>query len=66
MEPREIMKTLFCLIGLVLIVEGLPYFAFPDRMKKWMLQIQDIPDTQLRLLGFGSMCAGLFIVYLFR
>ncbi|MBW2106122.1 MAG: DUF2065 family protein, partial [Deltaproteobacteria bacterium] len=27
------MKLLFCLLGLVLIVEGLPYLAFPDKMK---------------------------------
>ncbi|MBN1624894.1 MAG: DUF2065 domain-containing protein [Deltaproteobacteria bacterium] len=60
------MKLFLCLIGLVLVVEGLPYFAFPERMKKWMLMIQETPDNQLRLIGFMSMCIGLIIVYFFR
>ncbi|MFP3928493.1 MAG: DUF2065 domain-containing protein [Desulfobacteraceae bacterium] len=60
------MKLLFCLIGLVLVVEGIPYFAFPDKMKRWMGRIQEIPDAHLRVMGFTAMCAGLLIAYLFR
>jgi uncharacterized protein YjeT (DUF2065 family) len=60
------MKLLFCLFGLLLVVEGLPYFAFPDKMKVWMKKIQEIPDPQLRVIGFGAVCAGLIIAYLFR
>lgn len=60
------MKFLFCLLGLVLVLEGLPYFAFPDSMKRWLLRIQGIPSLHLRVLGFLTMCAGLLIAYLFR
>ena len=60
------MKLLFCLIGLVLVVEGLPYFAFPDRMKKWMKMVQEIPDAHLRTMGFFAICIGLVLAYLFR
>jgi uncharacterized protein len=60
------MKFLLCLIGLLLVVEGVPYFAFPDKMKKWMLMIQETPDNQLRGIGFLSMCIGIVIVYFFR
>ncbi|MDZ7699574.1 MAG: DUF2065 domain-containing protein [Deltaproteobacteria bacterium] len=60
------MKLLFCLLGLVLIVEGLPYFAFPDKMKKWVATIQELPLSQLRLMGFAAMAVGLLLVYLFR
>ena len=60
------MRLLFCLIGLVLVVEGLPYFAFPEKMKKWMKMIQEVPDTHLRVMGFVAMCVGLVIAYLFR
>ena len=60
------MKLFLTLIGLVLIVEGLPYFAFPDKMKKWMRLIQDVPESQLRVMGFISMCIGLLIAYMFR
>ncbi len=60
------MKLLFCLIGLLLLVEGIPYFAFPDKMKRWMSKIQETPDGQLRIMGFAAMCTGLVIAYLFR
>jgi uncharacterized protein YjeT (DUF2065 family) len=60
------MRLLFCLIGLLLVVEGIPYFAFPDKMKRWMNIIQEIPDSQLRIIGFVSMCVGVIIAYLFR
>jgi uncharacterized protein YjeT (DUF2065 family) len=48
------MKLLFCLLGLVLVMEGIPYFAFPDKMKN------------LRAMGLLAMCAGLVIAYLFK
>ena len=60
------MKFLFCLLGLVLVVEGLPYFAFPAKMKKWLLRLQDIPDSYLRVMGLTAMSLGLLIAYLFR
>jgi uncharacterized protein YjeT (DUF2065 family) len=59
-------KLLFCLLGLVLIVEGLPYFVFPGKMKKWMLIIQETPNSHLRAIGFIAMGLGLLITYLFR
>jgi len=60
------MKLLFCLLGLVLIVEGFPYLAFPDKMKKWLRQIQQVPDNQLRIIGFLAMCFGLLVTYIFK
>ncbi|VBB47628.1 DUF2065 domain-containing protein [Desulfatiglans anilini] len=60
------MRWFFCLIGLLMIVEGLPYFACPDKMKSWMAAIQKIPDGQLRILGLLSMCVGLLLAYLFN
>lgn len=60
------MKLLFCLLGLVLVVEGIPYFAFPDKMKRWMNMVQEIPDSRLRVMGFLAMCAGLVMAYIFR
>jgi len=60
------MKLLLCLLGLVLIVEGLPYFAFPAKMKKWTSTIQEIPDLTLRVMGFLVIVLGLLMAYLFR
>ncbi len=60
------MKLFLCLIGLVLIIEGLPYFAFPDKMKRWMRMVQEISDSHLRGMGFAAMCLGLVMAYIFR
>jgi len=60
------MRFFLCLLGLVLIIEGLPYFAFPEKMKKWLQQIQQAPDNQLRVMGFTAMCVGLLMTYLFK
>jgi uncharacterized protein YjeT (DUF2065 family) len=60
------MKLLLCLLGLVLIVEGLPYFAFPGKMKEWMSMVQGIPDSYLRVMGFLAMALGLFMAYFFK
>ncbi len=60
------MRLFLCLLGLVLIVEGLPYFAFPDKMKKWIVMMQDLPNAQLRLVGFLAMGIGLLLTYFFR
>ena len=60
------MKLLLSLVGLLLVVEGIPYFAFPDKMKKWMKVIQEVPDLQLRIIGLVAMLIGLIIVYMFK
>ena len=60
------MKLLFCLLGLVLMVEGIPYFVFPGKMKKLMATVQEIPDSHLRTMGFTAMGLGLLIAYFFK
>ena len=60
------MKLLLCLLGLVLFVEGLPYFVSPNKMKKWMLIIQEIPNSHLRVMGLLAMALGLLITYFFK
>ncbi|MBI5048685.1 MAG: DUF2065 domain-containing protein [Deltaproteobacteria bacterium] len=53
-------------LGLVLVIEGLPYFAFPVKIKKWALSLQEMPERTLRILGFVSIITGLLLVYLGR
>ncbi|MCD4675308.1 MAG: DUF2065 domain-containing protein [Desulfobacula sp.] len=57
------MKFFFCVIGMVMIVEGLPYFAFPSKMKEMIQMIISLDDANLRKLGFVLMLAGLCIIY---
>lgn len=57
------MKFFFCVIGMVMIVEGLPYFAFPGKMKEMVRLITGLDDANLRRFGFVLMLAGFCIVY---
>ncbi|MCD4764642.1 MAG: DUF2065 domain-containing protein [Desulfobacterales bacterium] len=57
------MEFFLCVLGMVMVVEGLPYFAFPERMKFWLQKIVEMPDETLRKFGFIIMLIGLFIVY---
>ncbi len=58
------MKFFLCVLGMVMVIEGLPYFAFPEKMKLWMQKIFEMPDEALRKFGFIIMLMGLFLVYL--
>jgi uncharacterized protein YjeT (DUF2065 family) len=60
------MAFFLCVVGMVMIVEGTPYFAFPDKMKAMMRQILQVPDGALRRWGLGLMLAGLALVWLGR
>jgi hypothetical protein len=57
-------KFFLCVIGMVLVLEGLPYFACPEKLKSLYLKIQETSDTNLRMLGFLAMVVGLLFVYL--
>jgi len=57
------MGYFFTVIGLVCFLEGLPYFAFPEALKRWLRQVMDLPTAQLRLLGGALMVLGLVLVY---
>ena len=57
---------LLCVLGTVLVIEGIPYFGFPDQMKKMMTYIQQQDDSALRVLGAIMMAIGCAIVFLAR
>lgn len=57
------MKYFLCVMGMVLIVEGIPYFAFPDKLKSYLRKLIDIPDTTLRIMGSIAVIIGLILVY---
>lgn len=60
------MKFFLCVIGMVLIIEGLPYFAFPEKIKGYLMKVYELPGRTLRILGLASVIIGLFLVYLGR
>ena len=60
------MEYFLTILGLVCFLEGLPYFAFPEALKRWLYQILQTPPGQLRLFGGILMVLGLMLVYLGR
>lgn len=60
------MDYFLCVLGMVLIIEGLPYFLFPEKLKIYMMKMVEIPPATLRFLGISSMLAGLIFLYFGR
>ena len=60
------MDYFLCVIGMVMVVEGVPYFAAPDRMKAWMARIMELAPETLRRFGLAMMLVGLLLVYIGR
>jgi uncharacterized protein YjeT (DUF2065 family) len=60
------MEYFLCVLGMVMVIEGLPYFAVPSRMRVWIQKMAELPDSTLRLTGFVLMICGLCLVYLAR
>ena len=58
------MKTLITLVGLVLVLEGLPYVASPEAMQRWLQQITEMRPESLRIMGIFAMAAGFFLCFL--
>jgi uncharacterized protein YjeT (DUF2065 family) len=60
------MEFFLCVIGMVMIIEGLPYFAFPKKMKTWVRKVINSPESSLRRFGLVLMILGLSLVYFGR
>ena len=58
------MKLLTLLIGLVLVLEGVPYVAAPEAMQNWLRQIITMEPRLLRILGLVSVAGGLLLCFL--
>ncbi|HXZ22975.1 MAG TPA: DUF2065 domain-containing protein [Pseudolabrys sp.] len=60
------MPDFLAALGLVFVIEGLVFAAFPEATKKAMNSVLETPDLSLRLIGIGSAIVGLFLVWLVR
>jgi uncharacterized protein YjeT (DUF2065 family) len=57
------MKYFFCVLGMVFVIEGLPYFTFPSQIKTYLRRLTEVPNTTLRILGAVAITLGLLLVY---
>ena len=56
-------ESLLVIIGVVLIVEGMPWFMSPRGTKRMLSELFHMNDRSLRILGLAFMLAGLAFVY---
>lgn len=58
------MKFFLTVIGMVLIIEGIPYMLAPNQMKAWAKQIQEYDSRLIRVLGMLSLAAGVLLLFM--
>ncbi|TAK91078.1 MAG: DUF2065 domain-containing protein [Burkholderiaceae bacterium] len=57
--------TLLIAFALMLIMEGLLPFLFPDKWRQAFLRLTTLKDGQIRFFGLTSMIVGLILLALF-
>ena len=60
------MSDLLTALGLVLVIEGLLYAAFPEQMRRMVVAVLELPSSTLRLAGLIAACSGVVIIWLIR
>jgi len=60
------LKLLITLIGMVMILEGIPYFTMPDTVRQVAAMIMSAESRSLRLIGLSLMLLGLVLAALGR
>lgn len=50
-------------LALLLIVEGVFPFLSPDGLRKTLVAIHQLSDSQLRFMGLSSMLLGVVLLY---
>jgi uncharacterized protein len=60
------MSDFLAAFGLVFVIEGLIFAAFPGSAKKAMMSVLETPETTLRAVGIGSAVVGVLVVWLAR
>lgn len=54
---------LLTVLGLMCFLEGLPYLASPEQLKRWLLKVSSMSSGHLRIVGGALMVLGLLLVY---
>ena len=53
----------FCLL---LVIEGVIPFLYPQRWRSMVAQLAQVSDSSLRIIGFASMIAGTALLLISR
>jgi uncharacterized protein YjeT (DUF2065 family) len=60
------LEPLVVVLGVVLIIEGVPWFLSPRGTKRMLIELSQLNDSSLRGIGLFFMLAGLFLIYLVK
>ncbi|MGD0333624.1 MAG: DUF2065 domain-containing protein [Xanthobacteraceae bacterium] len=60
------MSDFLAALGLVFVIEGVLFAAFPLGAKRAMTAVLDVPDSGMRIVGLVSAVVGVLIVWLVR
>jgi uncharacterized protein len=60
------MNEFIVAIGLVLVIEGLLFAAFPRAAKRLAASAIESPETSLRVAGIGSAVLGIVLIWIMR
>lgn len=60
------MKDFLVAVGLVFVIEGLVFAAFPQMARRMVTVINETPESMLRTVGLGSAVVGVVFVWLLR
>tara|TARA_R110000868_G_scaffold224021_1_gene475867 strand:- start:1546 stop:1734 length:189 start_codon:yes stop_codon:yes gene_type:complete len=57
-----VLTALLVGVGVALALEGAAYALAPEAMKRFLLQILDMPGDQLRIAGLVALVSGVALV----
>jgi uncharacterized protein len=60
------MNEFIVAIGLVLVIEGLLFAAFPRAAKRLAASAVESPETSLRVAGIASAVLGIILIWIMR
>ncbi len=60
------MTDFLAALGLVLVLEGIAFAAFPGHVRRAMAQAAETPPDMLRIIGIVSAILGLAVVWVVR
>jgi uncharacterized protein len=59
-------SDLLAALGLLLVLEGIAPFLYPQGMKRAFARLLTLKDRELRFAGLGSMLVGVIILFWVR
>ena len=66
MSQKHPMSDFLAALGLVFVIEGLAFAAFPEAAKRAITAMTQTPDQGLRLVGIFSAVVGMAVLWLVR